>query len=165
MQLQLFALVIQVVYYSFSGHISYKALTVSAGMRHFETLLQNRAKCVDRCKERVLVKFSTKRGKDYEAKRRSCKLDCGFVVLSTRHEDLDTLDYFAEFGMTATMPRDYTQQINFEADNRCKPERGVFLSKSVQDLEKLCWKKQTIYGQLNSTELSNQNMFEHEANL
>jgi len=95
--------------------------------------------------ERAVIKLAeSKRGRTYQSKSRSCKLDYGYVIVES--EDQHTIDYFSRDGMTASIPHEnYRQRIDWKEDNRCKPERGVFLCK-VADISKICWKQKQIYG-------------------
>ena len=81
-------------------------------------------------------KRETRRGRNYEIKSRNCKVDYAYVILSV--DDDDNVKYFSEKGFTATMRHErYTQCINWDQDNRCKPDRGVFLCK-IPDHGKIC---------------------------
>lgn len=85
------------------------------------------------------VQQNSRKGIEYQAKSRSCKKDFGFVIVE--RGDADTMAYMSEKGMTSSIPhQDYYQFIEFQDDNRCKPDRGVFLSKNP-DIKKICLKR------------------------
>ena len=88
--------------------------------------------------------MESKRGRNYQSKARSCKLEYGYVILDV--DDMDSVEYFSRDGMTASIPNErYRQRIHWEEDNRCKPERGVFLCK-LPDIQKICWKQKQLFG-------------------
>ena len=79
------------------------------------------------------------RGQAYQVKSRNVKKDLGYLVIDV--DDHDSVKFFAEEGCTASIPsQNYKQHIHWEADNRCKPDRGIFFSQSPH-IEKVLFKK------------------------
>lgn len=93
--------------------------------------------------ERVAVDLgATTRGRAYRSKAMSCKKDYGFIIIEM--DDKESVRFFSEEGCTASIPKEnYKQHLHYTKDNRCKPDRGIFISLQPS-IEKILFEKKPI---------------------
>lgn len=94
----------------------------------------------------------------------SCKKDYGFIIIEM--DDKESVRFFSEEGCTASIPskffllflnkpksngleENYKQHVHYTKDNRCKPDRGIFISLQPS-IEKILLDRKPIQGKLAS---------------
>ena len=92
----------------------------------------------------------------------SCKKDYGYIIIEM--DDKESVRFFSEEGCTASIPSEflifdvffikadfleenYKQHVHYTKDNRCKPDRGIFISLQPS-LEKILLDRKPIQGKL-----------------